>query len=312
MKPDVPEVIVVGSLHLDIVVHANARPRAGETIAGTDWDMRSGGKGGNQAIQAAQQGASTMMISRVGSDSFGETLLQRLGAAGVDTRHVKTDPSLRSGMGIALIDADGVPGGVTVAGVNANIDESDILTATAHFAGARLLLLQQEISQTANVAAASLARQSGVQVILNAAPAFPLAEDLADKVNILIVNEVEAGMLTGTDVAGLESALAAADSLARRFPAVVVTLGGLGVVFQERGAVGTHVPAFQVQLRDTLGAGDAFIGGLAASLVNGTDLRGAVEYATAVGALAVSGELERTTSAESVRHFMDSQSDCGT
>jgi ribokinase len=304
MKPDSPEIIVVGSLHLDIVVHANARPEAGETIAGTAWDMRSGGKGGNQAIQAAQHGARTAMISRVGQDDFGATLRQRLQEAGVDTSYLTTDTSGGSGMGIALIDSQGVPGGVTVSGVNGNIGSSDLLAAEAAFAGAAWLLLQQEIPQATNIEAARLARRHGVRVILNAAPAYPLADELAGNVDILVVNEVEAGMLSGVRVGDAGSAMLAAETLAFSIPVVLVTLGDRGVVLKEKDKPAVHVPAYDVSVRDALGAGDAFIGGLAARLVGGAGLLDATEYATAVGALTVSAASGLQPGPAGVREFM--------
>lgn len=307
MKHDQPEIIVVGSLHLDIVVRAKTRPRADETISGTDWDMRSGGKGGNQAIQAALQGAKTMMISRVGTDSFGDALLSRLGHAGVDTRYVRTDTTTSSGMGIALVDEAGVPGGVTVSGANRNIDASDISGARQAFESAKLLLLQQEINQDTNIEAARIAHSHGVTVILNAAPALDLPPDLEALVDILVVNEVEAAMLSGIDINGFEDARSAATALSLRFPVVLVTLGQNGVYLQERDDQGVHVPSFDVQVRDTLGAGDSFIGGLASRLARGADLKEAVEHATAIGALVVSGQQDRTTDLQQVREFMAAQ-----
>src|ERR1700722_15862654 len=119
-------VVVLGSLHLDIMVHASDRPKKGETLPGSAWGYKPGGKGGNQAVAAAQFGARASMVGRVGKDDFGKRLLSHLSAAGVDAEHVYTDPDAGSGMSVAIIDAEGDYGAVIVSGTNLRLSKKDL------------------------------------------------------------------------------------------------------------------------------------------------------------------------------------------
>lgn len=313
MRPERDGIVVVGALNLDIVVYAESRPRPGETVLGTAWDMRGGGKGGNQAVQAAIHGARAAMVGSVGQDDFGATLKGWLEDAEVDTTFVRTDRVHGSGMGIGLIDRDAVPGGVVVPGCNAHLTTADVEAARPAFARAGVLLLQQEVGTPVNAAAAAMAREAGATVVLNAAPAFPVDARLARLVDVLVVNEVEAAALSGMRIDGVASARRAAVQLAQTYPTVMVTLGGAGVMAAGASLAPTHVPAFQVRAVDSLGAGDAFIGAFAARSVAGDPLVEAVEYATAVGAMVVAGVPfgPRTEAERAVRRFIDTQERAG-
>jgi ribokinase len=282
------DVVVVGSAHMDVVVHMSRRPVLGETVAADSWRLQIGGKGANQALQASAQGARVAMIGRVGTDQFGAIISDGLAAAGVDVGYLVVDGDNSSGMGIAMIGSDGVPQGITAGGVNASIGSADIDTAQAVFSGASCLLLQQEISPGANIAAARMARRNGVRVILNAAPASPLNTELDGNIDVLVVNEIEAAMMSGMDeVTDAGSAAVAAELLVKSVATILVTLGGNGVVVLERGGSPVHIQGHPVAVVDALGAGDSFIGGLAARLASGDDMIAAARYANATGALAV-------------------------
>ncbi|MCP8894682.1 ribokinase [Shinella daejeonensis] len=283
------DVVVVGSAHMDVIVHMSRRPVSGETVAARSWLLQVGGKGANQALQASTQGARVAMVGRIGADQFGTIIADGLAAAGVDTGHLTVDAGNSSGMGIAMIGADGVPEGITVGGVNGMIGSADIDGAESIFAGAHCLLLQQEIAPQANIAAAHMARRHGVRVILNAAPASPLDPALNGNIDIIVVNEIEAAMMSGlADVTDVATAVAAAERLSHSVPTVLVTLGGNGVVVLQQRAAPVHIPGHAVAVVDALGAGDSFIGGLAARLSRGDDMISATRYANATGALAVS------------------------
>lgn len=283
------DVVVVGSAHMDVVVHLARRPVPGETVAGESWRLQVGGKGANQALQASTQGARVAMVGRIGTDQFGAIIANGLAEAGVDVRHLTVDPGDSSGMGIAMIGTDGVPQGITVGGVNGGIGGTDMEAAQAAFSGASCLLLQQEIAPLGNIAAACMARRHGVRVILNAAPASPLHPEMDGLVDILVVNEIEAAMMSGlAQVSDVATAGAAASLLSKSVPTVLVTLGGNGVVVLERDCAPVHIAGHRVAVVDALGAGDSFIGGLAARLARGDDIIAAARYANATGALAVS------------------------
>jgi ribokinase len=279
------DVVVLGSLHLDIMVEAPDRPRRGETLAGQAWSLKCGGKGGNQAVEAARHGARTAMVGAVGDDEFGARLLANLRAYGVECRQVAVVPGAGSGMSVAIVDPGGDYGAVIVSGVNLSLGPGAV--PDVMLAGAHCLLLQNEVPDAANVAAARLARAAGVRVILNAAPARPLAADYAGLLDLLVVNAVEAAMLGGGDVSDLPGATAAASRLLAHARAVIVTAGGDGLALAETGGATLSMPGHAVAVVGTHGAGDAFIGALAARLAVGDDLPAAARYANAAAAVLV-------------------------
>jgi ribokinase len=266
------------------MVDAPDRPRRGETVTGFRWRPKFGGKGGNQAVAAARAGADVRMAGAVGSDDFGRFLLDNLIAGGVDATRVACLEGQGSGMSVAIADSDGDYGAVIVSGANAAADPRTLDDATL-WQDAGVLVLQNEIPGAMNMAAARAAKLSKVPVCLNAAPYRPLADDFAGLVDVLIVNTIEAEQLCGRPVSDLASAVVAAEALSSRFPNVVVTAGGEGVVGKQRGKRPIEVPAVAVQLVSTHGAGDVFVGTFAAGLANGqpfTDRLQAANHAAAI------------------------------
>jgi ribokinase len=300
------QVVVLGSLHLDILVHASDRPKKGETLPGSAWGYKAGGKGGNQAVAAAQFGAPTSMIGRVGNDDFGKRLLSHLRETKVDARQVRADPEAGSGMSVAIIDAEGDYGAVIVSGANLRLSNHDIEGAREVIGHAQVLVLQNEVLEATNVAAAQLAKDCRIRVILNAAPARPLGADLSANVDLLVVNAVEAEMICGVEVNSLSAATEAAVLLSQQVATVVVTAGGLGLAMAERGKTPFAEAAHRIKLVDTHGAGDAFIGALAARWAIGVPVAEAVRFANAAAALFVSTPVDqkKTVTSELVNQFM--------
>lgn len=261
--------LVVGSLHLDVLVHAPHLPALDETVVGTSVDYVFGGKGGNQAVAAAQMGAEVGFAGRVGSDGFGETIRTALRASGVDLSQLQLDPG-PSGMSTAIVDANGDYGAVIVSAANLLIDATEIRVPDQ----ASLVLLQNEVPEPVNLAVAQKARAAGVRVWLNAAPARATSDDLLAEIDLLIVNRVEAGFYDAALPDGLQ---------------VLTTLGADGVRFE-----GQVFGAHRVDVVSTHGAGDMFIGALAARVVAGAGMEKAIEFAQAAAALHVSsGQQER-------------------
>ena len=278
------DVIVCGSLHLDIMLYAPHLPRPDETVAGQRWGQQCGGKGGNQAVMAAQAGARAAMIGRVGDDEFGARLRRHLDAAGVDARAVSVDPVVGSGVSAAIVQDDGDYGAVIVSGSNLRIDQDSVATVWAMLGGGRVLVLQNEIPEAVNVAAAAAARAAGAAVILNAAPARAMSDALLGAVDILVVNRVEATMLSGREVFDRDSAFAALTELVAPGRSVVVTLGAAGVVAQSAGAAPAFTPPKAVEVVSTHGAGDCFIGAFAARIAKGDRIDQAAAFANGVAA----------------------------
>ena len=272
-------VLVCGSLHLDVLVQAPHLPAQDETVTGRAVTYAFGGKGGNQAVAAARMGAKVAMAGCIGGDDFGERLLSGLDGAGVDRTQVSVVPG-PSGMSVAVVEDGGAYGAVIVSAANLAQDG-----AVAVPRGTSWLLLQSEIPEGANIAAAARARAAGAQVMLNAAPARALPPALLALTDLLIVNRVEAAQALGRH--DLPDPLAAARALRGLGPArVIVTLGGDGLVLAE-GDGARHLAARKVAVVSTHGAGDAFIGALAARLDAGDDLAAACAFAQAAAALHV-------------------------
>ena len=283
------DVVVCGSLHLDIMVHAPSLPRLDETTVGTRWAMKCGGKGGNQAVMAARAGARVAMIGRVGADDFGERLRAHLIAHEVDASEVGVDASAGSGMSAAIVQNDGEYGAVIVSGANLRIDPADVESQWRALGGARALVLQNEIPELVNIAAATVARASGATVILNAAPARPMSPQMLDLADILVINRVEAEMLSGVAVSDPASAFAALPRLGSDGRDVIVTLGGAGLVVKPRGAEPKAMPSIPVDVISTHGAGDCFVGALARRLASGASLVESTAAANEAAAAYVSG-----------------------
>jgi ribokinase len=226
------------------------------------------------------------MVGAVGDDGFGVALLAGLDRADVDRTNVAVLSGIGSGMSVAIFDEDGDYGAVIVSGAN--------LAITPAQAGAELLsqgkvlVLQNEIPETVNEAVARHARDLGMATILNAAPARPFTTNLPDLVDILVVNAIEAEMLGGGHVSSLETAASAAETLATMFKSVVVTAGGDGVGSFEQSGRTVKLPGIKVVVESTHGAGDAFVGTLAARIAVGDPFEVALSIANTEAAKLVS------------------------
>jgi ribokinase len=277
----VTEIVVVGSLNLDLVVRVARLPGPGETVAGGDVFRNPGGKGANQAVAAARLGRRVAMVGRVGDDDAGRDLLGSLEADEVDTSQVKVMAGVPSGTALITVSEDGENQIVVSPGANARLTPDDVAAAGTALAAAAVTLLQLEVPLETVAAAA---RAAAGTVVLNPAPVQALPEALLGEVDVLVPNRVELGQLAGGSAPEtVEEALAMAGRLAAR--AVVVTLGADGALVVEGGQA-SHVPAVPVRAVDTTAAGDAFCGGLADALAAGVTLQDAARRAVRVAAAA--------------------------
>jgi len=281
-------VLVVGSLHHDIMVEADHLPRKDETAVGTRWFPKFGGKGGNQAVSAQLHGAAVRMVGAVGADGFGRFLLDRLAASGVDHRFVVTCPDVGSGISVAIMEPGGDYAATIVSGANLRIDPAGLGHA-AVWQDVRLLILQNEIPEPVNIAAATEARRRGIRTLLNAAPSRPMSPEFTRAVEILVVNAVEAEMMGCDPVTDLLAAEAAARVLADRFETVIVTAGAAGLAACRATGEGFTIPAESIKVVSSHGAGDAFIGALAAAITRGDAFKTACTAASHAAAEHVAG-----------------------
>jgi ribokinase len=289
-----PVVLVVGSLHHDIMIKADHLPGRDETAVGQSWSPKFGGKGGNQAVAAARAGVACRMVGAVGHDGFGAFLLDALDRAGVDRSPVQVIADAGSGISVAIEDAQGDYAATIVSGANLLLD-GRVLEGQTLWDGVRVLVLQNEVPEPLNLLAAHHARHRGIPVVLNAAPARALSPDFCRSVDWLVVNAVEAAMMGAPPVVDLDAALAAARHIVRDFPGVIVTAGGHGLAAATKAGSSFCVPAQQVTVTSTHGAGDCFVGTFAAALSLGDPPDTACRHASAVAAAHVSGQVYVST-----------------
>ena len=282
-------ITVVGSLNIDLVVQAPRMPVPGETIVGHGFHIVPGGKGANQAVAAARLGAQVTMVGRGGNDGFGQMQRQAMEALGIDTDFLITDEEAPTGTAVIIVDAQGQNSIVVVSGANRRLTPADVEAARQAIGASDALLLQLESPIPTVQRAAEVARDRGVPVILNPAPAptQPLPGPLLRSVDYLIPNEVEATALTGIQAVDQSGAERAAASLQTQgIETVIVTLGAQGALAVSPQRV-IHAPAFLVKAVDTTAAGDAFVASFAVALCEGQILTEALRFANAGGALAI-------------------------
>ena len=275
-------VLVIGSINMDLVVEVDVHPSPGDTVLGSDTKTFSGGKGANQAVAAAKAGANVTMLGCVGTDGYGDDLRNSLETAGVDIASVE---GVSGSSGLAFITVDSNGENMIVVSSGANHKLTPELLKEEHFENVGLVLMQLEVPLETVDKAAAMARSRDIPVILNAAPAQKLDEALLEKLDILVVNEGEAALLSGVKVDDEASVEQASRHLIKKgVKTVIVTLGSAGVVYVNADTV-QMLDAHEVKVVDTTAAGDAFCGALATALIKNKSLAEGVAFANATGAL---------------------------
>lgn len=283
--------VVLGSANVDLVVEVERRLAGGETLLGSDLRMFPGGKGANQAVAAARGRAATSLLGCVGADENAAFVRAGLQAADVDVSGVRTS-ARPTGTAMIVLTPDGENSIVVSPGANSTVDVAMARETAPVWSAADVVVLSLEVPLPAVVHVASQAI-NGVRVLLNAAPAMPLDAATLAACDPLVVNEHEARMVLGADAdEGFERL--AAHLLGRGARSVVITLGANGALVADAAGV-DRIAAYRVDVVDTTGAGDAFVGSVACELADGRGLRDAVRYATAMSAFAVQAQGAQTS-----------------
>ncbi|WJR80552.1 ribokinase [Bradyrhizobium sp. NP1] len=280
-------VVVAGSINMDVVATAERHPRVGETVAGHEVLYFPGGKGANQAVAASKLGAPTMLIGRIGVDAFGAQLRTFLAAQGVDVSFVQQTAAAHTGTAlITVASADNTI--VVIGGANAHLTVDDV--SSAPLARGDVAVSQLEIPLATIAAFFTRARATGATTILNPAPAVAFDHALLGLVDILVLNETELGVLAGTELRDSDEDATFIDAARRlrvnKTQIICVTLG-------RRGALALAddtplvIPGHAVTAVDTTGAGDCFVGALAARLAEGAAIRDALDYANLAASICV-------------------------
>jgi ribokinase len=278
------DILVLGSVNRDLIVHAPRLPLPGETLRGQRFGSCLGGKGANQAVAAARLGAKVALAARVGQLEQGDALVAQLAAEGVDIAQVLQPADETPGVALIVVGAeDGENQIVTVAGSNGQLplEQVESLALT----GLRWLVAQQELPLESIRLAFERAHAAGVKTLLNAAPFRDGSQALLPLCDLLVVNELEAEALLPSRDASPE--LRAQGLRAMGAAAVLLSLGAEGLVWADASGV-RRCPARRVQAVDTVGAGDTLVGALVTALAEGQDVDTALQFAQAAAALAVS------------------------
>ena len=262
-------VAVLGSLNVDVVTVVERHPVPGETLLGEAGGTFAGGKGGNQAAAAARAGADVAMLARVGDDGPGRAYLEQLAALGVDTSAVSTSTTAPTGTAFITVDRQGENAIIVVAGANGEPDRA-LVERAGRLGQGDVLLCSLEVPLDSVADSARAAHAAGARVVVNLAPYAALPPDVMGLADPVVVNESEMRDLADSDLVP---------------PSLLVTFGAAGARWGTAGVDGIPVP--RRDLGDTVGAGDAFCGALAAALAGGADRQAALEVANTAGADAV-------------------------
>jgi len=280
-------ICVVGSTMVDLVTRVPRLPQAGETLAGYSFSLGYGGKGGNQAVTAARLGAHVTLVTRIGSDVFGDGALANYVAAGFDVRYVLRDAQHATGVATILVD-DAAQNCIAIApGANSALSADDVEAASSAIAAADVVVCQLEVPVAAAIAAFRIARAAGVKTIFNPAPAAAVPDEVWQLTDVATPNETEAELLTGIRASDDAEAQRAAQALrARGARAVILTLGTRGSLVVTADGSARVLPV-RVDAVDSTGAGDAYVGTLAVCVAAGLSLVDSARRANVVAALSV-------------------------
>ncbi|MDZ5784075.1 ribokinase [Marinococcus luteus] len=275
-------IVVVGSINMDLVTTAERMPSRGETILGEGFHTYFGGKGANQAVAAARLGAQVSMVGAVGSDAFGTEYLEHLRTEGINTEHVRTRTDLSSGVAVIIV-SEGDNCIIVTPGANATVSPDDIEESRSLLREADAVLVQLEIPVPAVERVLQTAEEEQTPVILNPAPMQPLSPAYWGKASYLTPNEREFEQLRETY-----------PTIADHLENVVITKGAEGASIIRADGSEAVIPVRTADVRDTTGAGDTFNGAFATAVAEGMPLEEACRFANAASALSVEKEGAQT------------------
>jgi ribokinase len=279
-------VVVVGSLNIDLIAKTPRAPTAGETVNAEEFFIVPGGKGANQAVGMARLGLDVTLIGRVGTDYFGDFLIRELQKEKLNTVYIPRDEEELTSIAMIVLEESGENRIVVAQRANYRIAPSDIDRAVSEIEIADLVVCHFGRAHPVLSYVLQLAKEKNKKTVVNPAPAFPLSQDLLISIDYLIVNQGEAEIISGIPVTDLTSAFHAAKHLhSQGSNEVIITLGAEGAIFSTNHQQ-FHLPAYSVTAVDTTAAGDAFIAGLVYGILKDWSPTERVQFANACGALA--------------------------
>ena len=279
-------VTVIGSLNYDMFLRVKRLPEEGETMTAEGASFAAGGKGANQAVQAAKLGVKTYLVGCVGDDAMGGSLVASATRYGLDLTYLRRCEE-STGMGVVHALEDGRVHATIIRGANYAVTKEDVDRAVPALEDSHLVILQMEIPQEVNAYAAEKAKACGCRVLMNAAPAAPFDDQHIALCDIMVVNEVEAAFYCGEEIDSIEKAKEQIQRMAENYHnSWIFTLGSAGSVVCD-GTRAEFIPSKKVDAVESTGAGDSYIGGVAYALGRGMDLFEASRFATCCSAVTV-------------------------
>ncbi len=281
------KIVVIGSSNVDLIMKMDHLPEKGETVTNAEFFQVYGGKGANQAVAAARAGGDVAFVSCVGDDAYTPQMVQNYKDDGIDTRFVFHEKEIASGHALIMIGNQGMNYISVAPGANYRLTKQKIDEAVPVIDEAALIVMQYEIQEETVKYVIDHANNKGIPVLWNCAPGRAFDREYIPKINILVLNEVEAGFLSGMPVETETDAENAAEKLVKRgVEKVIITLGSKGAFILNRSEK-INVPAFKVEAVDTTAAGDTFCGAFAVALVEGKPMKEALLFASAAAAISV-------------------------
>lgn len=283
-----PNIVVVGSTNMDMVVNTSRIPAPGETILADKFFMNPGGKGANQAVAVARLGGAVTFVTKVGNDVFGHQSSLLFDEEGINTQYVFSDSENPSGVALITVDKKGENSIVVAPGANSHLKKEDFVSSVLEeISNANILLLQLEIPMDTVMFIAEYAYRKGVKVILNPAPMTSIPANLPKFLYLTTPNETEAEQLSGVKINSMEDVKTAASTIyGLGVENVIITLGSKGALVYDGDEYHT-VKSPQVDAVDTTAAGDVFNGALAVALSEGKGIQEAVGFACLAAAMSV-------------------------
>lgn len=280
------KITVIGSINMDLVVKTNEIPKLGETLLGEELLQIPGGKGANQAAAIGKLGGKVAFLGKLGNDNFSKVLLKELEEAGVDTSYIENE-DISSGLAVINVDKEGNNNIVVIPGANGLVDDSYLARHESVFKESEILVFQHEIPLETVKYGLKLGKELGKITILNPAPAMDLDDETIENIDILIPNEHELGRMAKMEISDDKSILDASKILLEKgIEKIIVTLGSRGALYIDSNT-NKFFDAYKVDVVDTTGAGDSFIGGFTASYQEDRDIERAIDMGQKTAALAI-------------------------
>lgn len=303
------KIVVFGSINMDLTAYVPKLPLPGETLLGDSYITVPGGKGNNQAVAAARLGAAVQFVGRVGDDIFGKQVLKIVAAENVDVSPVAVDTEKGTGLAVISVDKNAENAITVISGANWTLGNSDVARAEQCLDGAAALMLQIEVPLEASLHIAEIAHQRNVKVIFDPAPAVSLPDKAYQVIDFITPNETETEVLVGIKPQNESEAKQAAAILHQRgVKNVIIKMGAKGVYY-DTGTDQGFVKPYHVKSIDSVAAGDAFNAGLTVALAEGKDIKEAVRWGAAAGAIATTrkGALPAMPHREELLHLIAQQ-----